>query len=179
MGEACEPVGLRRGCGLARDRKESGQKEQKHSFLEATTRRRTSLPRVSGTLCMGHGAEHTAGPRPALPGVPADTPRPKELCGAPRSLRLQHGAGSPELSPAPYSAWLSYQAVVLQGCPRNSQGQQDVHKSSSEQRALKRRINWYLMQLFHIQYNAARRLFTRYYPPKRSCGCTHKHTDTA
>lgn len=100
MGEACEPVGLRRGCGLARDRKESGQKEQKHSFLEATTRRRTSLPRVSGTMCMGHGAEHTAGPRPALPGVPADTPRPKELCGAPRSLRLQHrGLAAPSSRP--------------------------------------------------------------------------------
>lgn len=74
---------------LARDKKESGQKEQKHSFLEATTWR-TSRPRVSGTLRMGHGAEPTAGPRPALPGAPADTPRPRELCGAPRSLGLQH-----------------------------------------------------------------------------------------
>lgn len=91
------------GGELARDKKESGQKEQKHSFLEATTWRRTSLPWVSGTLCMGHGAEHTAGPRPALPGVPADTPKPKELCGAPQSLGLQHRGLTAPRSRPPHS----------------------------------------------------------------------------
>lgn len=65
--------GLVMGGGGSKKEKESGQKEQRRSFLQVTTQRSLS-PRCLWDTTHGLGAGHTAGTQSALPSALPDSP---------------------------------------------------------------------------------------------------------